>query len=66
LMKKCEYIEGCPIAKYFGDMGWRIFVRRYCKGDYEQCQRRELRQNGEPVPDHLFPWGSSPVSEDAR
>jgi hypothetical protein len=31
----------------------------YCQGDYETCERYQLRQQGKPVPENLLPHGGT-------
>jgi hypothetical protein len=59
---KCEYVEQCPIAKYFGETGWTLTASRYCRdGEYQKCQRYKLRTAGQPVPKRLMPWDAQPA-----
>jgi len=54
---KCQYIDGCPIAKYFGQTGWSVFASRYCRdGKFDECKRYKLRTAGKQVPPHVLPW----------
>ncbi len=53
----CEYLEGCPIFKYFEQYAQKVYMNMYCLGAYETCKRRQLRQAGEIVPENLLPYG---------
>jgi hypothetical protein len=35
----------------------QIFITLYCKGSFEDCQRKKLRDKGAPVPETLLPDG---------
>lgn len=53
----CDYLEGCPMFKYFNRVARRVYGDMYCKGDYARCERRKLRLAGRPVPENLLPYG---------
>jgi hypothetical protein len=55
---QCEYLEGCPMFKYFYRSARRVYAELYCQGDFASCARRKLRLEGQPVPDNLLPQGS--------
>jgi hypothetical protein len=55
--EKCQYLEGCPMFKYFTRIAKKVYIDTYCQGDYERCARRKLRLAGEPVPANLLPHG---------
>jgi hypothetical protein len=35
----------------------RFFIGLYCRGKFEECERRKLREKGIKVPDTLLPDG---------
>ncbi len=55
----CPYLEGCPLFKYFRAYAKKAYLRMYCQGDYETCERYLLRQQGKPVPENLLPHGGT-------
>ncbi len=56
---QCDYIEQCPIVKYFNEQSWDMMLKRYCLGDFHKCYRFQRRQKGEPVAEHNMPWDGS-------
>jgi hypothetical protein len=63
---QCEYVEGCPMFKYFRSIAKKVYAEIYCLGDYEVCRRRQLRQAGEPVPQNLLPHGGKLWDDDQK
>ena len=55
--QSCEYLEGCPMFKYFREFVKQVYIDMYCMGMYEKCRRRKLRVAGKPVPENLLPYG---------
>ncbi|GAB4478707.1 MAG: hypothetical protein Kow00124_23370 [Anaerolineae bacterium] len=53
----CSFIYGCPVFPYFHANQMLDCMRRFCLGDYGQCERRKLRLAGEKVPADLMPDG---------
>jgi hypothetical protein len=53
----CEFIEKCPMFRYFRSTAKYIYQELYCRGNSEICERRKLRLAGEPVPANLLPHG---------
>jgi hypothetical protein len=49
----------CPMKRFYEagklDKKW---IDRYCKGNYKNCMRYLLEENGIPHPDNLLPDGS--------
>ena len=54
---KCQFIDSCPMFKYFCRAAQIIYSQVYCEGDYESCERLKRRINGQPVPENLLPQG---------
>lgn len=54
-MEDCLYLEKCPIFRYFKHYAQVVYMEMYCQGNFQQCQRYQLRQKGEPVPDNPLP-----------
>ena len=62
----CQFLDGCPMFKYFRRSAQRAYVAMYCQGDYARCQRRKLRLAGKPVPENLLPFGGTLWDEGDR
>ncbi len=58
MAQKCNFIEGCPIFRYFSRMSEVVYRMAYCEGDYHTCARHQLRTSGQPVPVNLGPQGT--------
>jgi len=57
-MATCERSQGCPIYNYFRtDALKNYYIRSYCDGNYDLCERLKLRKAGKPIPDSLLPDG---------
>ncbi len=56
-MADCNFVEGCPMFKYFNRIAAVVYRMAYCQGDYENCARRKLRLANQPVPENLGPQG---------
>jgi hypothetical protein len=63
---RCLYLEGCPIFKYFRKFAKQVYIDIYCEGDYTICQRYNLRQADQPIPENLLPHGGTLWDEDKR
>lgn len=59
MASQCEFIEPCPMFKYFNNSAKKVYAQCYCQGNYEMCQRRKLRLAGKPVPENLLPHGGT-------
>jgi len=59
-MADCEFLTPCPIFAKFKLEGTKNYwIRMYCKGAMqEKCARRNLKQEGKPVPPEMMPDGS--------
>lgn len=59
LGQTCKWHQVCPI-KYFYDRGKlsKYWIDRYCKGDWETCERYRLEENHIPHPDNMLPDGT--------
>lgn len=64
--ERCEFIDGCPMFKYFRRVAEKVYREMFCEGDFTACQRRELRLCGEPVPANLLPYGGKLWEDDSR
>lgn len=64
--QQCEYIDGCPMFKYFRNVAKRIYSDVYCTGDFQICERRKRRNAGLSVPDNLLPHGGKLWEDDQR
>jgi len=56
--KECLNIVSCPLyAKFHLDATRNSIVGLYCKSDFEKCERKKLKDAGQPVPEKLLPNG---------
>ncbi len=53
----CEFLEKCPMFRYFRAAAKKVYQDMYCQGDFDRCERRKLRLAGQTVPDNLLPFG---------
>lgn len=57
--KKCPYLEGCRMYKYLRLQSLKeMYITHFCQGNFEECQRKKLRDSGQMVPDKLLPTGA--------
>lgn len=57
-MALCERYQGCPIYNYFRTEALKnYYIRSYCGGNFDACERLKLKKEGKPVPDSLLPDG---------
>lgn len=58
LSEDCKWFPVCPIKRFYeeGELE-RMWIEKYCKGDWEACARYQMEENGEPHPDWLLPDG---------
>ncbi len=55
----CPNLARCPIfERLIGREGAGDYIRRFCKGDFQVCARKILKDKGEPVPIQLLPDGT--------
>ena len=57
--RSCQFVEACPMFKYFKRFAQKVYLSMYCEGYFADCKRRELRLAGKPVPETLLPNGST-------
>ena len=58
MKKDCEFMEKCPIYGKFSFEGLEnVFIALYCKGDFDNCERKKLKISGQEVPEKLLPNG---------
>ena len=58
--KTCEHMAKCPIYTLFRSKSTKdVFITLYCQGQYQNCERKKLKDKGETVPEHLLPNGQS-------
>ena len=57
--RECEWYPVCPM-KYFYERGRleKMWVERYCHGDWLICRRYQLEERGEYHSDYLLPDGT--------
>lgn len=54
----CKYEAICGAYKYFGTKEGRdYYIKNYCEGEFEKCERLKRFKKGEEVPDNLMPDG---------
>lgn len=47
----CLHFAVCPIFECSStDDSMEAYISQYCKGDFEACARKKLKDAGEPVP----------------
>lgn len=57
--KICPNMEKCPVYKHFLlESTKEAIIGLYCKGDFQRCARKKLKDSGQPVPEKLLPNGS--------
>jgi len=59
LSRECKWFPACPM-KWFYDKGQldRYWIERYCKGDWEECIRYQMEEQGRFHPDNMLPDGT--------
>jgi hypothetical protein len=62
----CEYINGCPMFKYFCSVAKTVYADIYCRTNPDICERRKRRAAGKPVPDNLLPHGGKLWKDDDK
>ncbi len=59
ISKECKWYNVCPMKTYYDngiiDKKW---VKLYCKGDWESCNRYYMEEKGKPHPDWMLPDGT--------
>ncbi len=56
--QECPNIVKCPLyAKFQMASTKETITILYCKGKYEDCARKKLKDAGQPVPEKLMPNG---------
>jgi DNA polymerase len=55
----CKWHEVCPV-KFFYDQGKlsKYWIDRYCKGDWESCERYRMEENNMPHSGNMLPDGT--------
>jgi len=54
----CPHFAACPIFER-SSAETSKYVGQYCKGDFEECERKKRQDAGQPVPPTLLPDGGS-------
>jgi len=59
LSEDCKWYRVCPMKRFYeeGKLD-RKWVELYCKGDWENCIRYHMEENGEPHADWMLPDGT--------
>ena len=59
LSQECKWYQVCPMRKYYDagivDIKW---VELYCKGDWENCLRYHMEEQGKSHGDYMLPDGT--------
>jgi uracil-DNA glycosylase len=57
--KECRWYDVCPMKRYYEkrmlDKKW---VQNYCRGNWENCVRYQMEENGQYHPDWMLPDGT--------
>jgi len=61
----CPRFAACPIFEH-SSPGMSKYISQYCKGDFEECERKKRKDAGQPVSPLLLPDGSSFFREGTR
>ncbi len=66
-MVQCKWYPVCPIKRFTdsGELNGK-WVRKYCKGNWQNCVRYQLEEAGIPHADELLPDGSTISMRDSR
>jgi uracil-DNA glycosylase family 4 len=59
-LSECKWYQVCPMKDFY-EKGIleRRWVELYCKGDWENCTRYTMEENGESHPDWMLPDGTT-------
>lgn len=56
----CPNRERCPIYDKFKTEALKnIYIKMFCLGKYDNCKRKQIKDNGGQVPIDLLPDGKS-------
>lgn len=56
--QSCPNLEKCPMfGKFRLQATSEIFISKYCKGNFEKCARKKMKDSGREVPEDLLPDG---------
>lgn len=56
--RECPYIEKCPMFKEFKiDATREYFIKEFCRGSFNKCERKKMRDSGKMPPDKMLPTG---------
>jgi len=55
----CPYFATCPIFER-SSPGMSKYISQYCKGEFEECERKKRKDAGKLVPPTLLPDGNIP------
>ncbi len=56
--KVCPMYEKCPLLPTLSEKEREEVVKKYCKGDFESCARKKIKDSGKMPPANLMPDGS--------
>lgn len=55
----CKWFPVCPMKRYYenGQLD-KYWIDNYCRGNYRNCIRYEMEENGQYHPDWMLPDGT--------
>jgi len=54
----CKWFEVCPLKRFYEEGKLeKKWIEDYCKGDYKNCVRYSMEEEGIPHPDNMLPNG---------
>ena len=60
LGKECKWFQVCPMKSFWKEgMLDRKWVEQYCKGNWNQCKRYKMVEEGDLCPDSMLPNGKT-------
>ncbi|HEX2908615.1 MAG TPA: hypothetical protein VHO69_17215 [Phototrophicaceae bacterium] len=57
MASECQELEKCAVFRHFRPYAQLAYMEMYCQGRYQHCQRYQLYQQNQPVPEDLLPHG---------
>ncbi len=57
--KVCPMFEKCPLQPKLSEEQREAVIKNYCKGNFENCARKKIKDSGKMPPSDLMPDGSA-------